>query len=81
MSDDEKGPLETEIEELIRFELTGTPVLLEAFKEGRPMEFADAADDPIVFVHQHLAAQYQLLRGHSKALNRIAQEIDRRDLP
>jgi len=76
----EKGPLETEIEELIRFELTGTPELLEAFMKGEPPRFADPADDPVVFVHQHIAAQYQLLRGHSKALKRVAQEIDRLNL-
>jgi hypothetical protein len=73
----EKGPLEAEIEELIRFELTGIPELLEAFTEGKPLRFEDAGEHPLVFIHQHLSAQYQLLRGHSKALKRIAQEIDR----
>ncbi len=73
----EKGPLEAEIKELIRFELTGFEPLLEAFKQGKPLRFADAAESPLIFIYQHLSAQYQLLRGHSKALKRIAQEIDR----
>jgi hypothetical protein len=77
-AEEDKGPLETEVEELIRFELTGIQELQEAYKRGRKkLRFPDPETEPLLYLERHIAAQQKLVGGLSKALKRIAQEIDR----
>jgi len=73
-SERDMGPVEADVERILRFELGSLPWVQRAFTENRELQRSDLDDgDDLVQVIALLTAQ---TRGLREAILRIARELD-----
>jgi len=75
------GPLEEEIERLMRYRLSAIPAVQNAFLAGRSTPsredlIAESVEDAVL---EGLEIANALVNGLGEALRRLAQEFDERD--
>ena len=81
MSERERGPLEQEIEEIMRFELSAIPAVQNAYKAGRSMPTKQdlVSTTPADASLEALEITGAAVNGLREAVRRLAREIDNRD--